>query len=296
MEYSYWGNLKCKQDCGYFCRRHGMWITCDEVRSNTASARDEQLYGHCPPSHEHFEAVKQEFFEKQLIDQQQLTQAVSNENMMPSPRQIGGPELPSALDRLQSNFLGNLNIGDDEPPYYSGPQPPPLGLEWDRPQKIGDAGTYGSPPSLDYRLGSPKDTSSQEYGYDQGPIHQHKSTKSYSKSSDSSKKSHGASASQTKQSRSDKSSSKAHESSKSKKTSKKNRTEDDPNTSYYFPGQEGDQTPGFFDEGEQGDNLYGDHNFSNRSGLEDLPEDQWQQPSWEDKSPPNWQSSHHSRR
>jgi hypothetical protein len=46
-----WGNLRCANSVGYFCRTHGRWVHCDEVRARWASKFGASKQ-RCPPSHE----------------------------------------------------------------------------------------------------------------------------------------------------------------------------------------------------------------------------------------------------
>ncbi|KAK4459446.1 hypothetical protein QBC42DRAFT_274352 [Cladorrhinum samala] len=50
-EYDEWSNLRCGQGLGYFCRMHAIWVSCSEVRAQTAPTREQQLLEKCPESH-----------------------------------------------------------------------------------------------------------------------------------------------------------------------------------------------------------------------------------------------------
>lgn len=53
--YKTWGVIRCPGPCrlGYFCRRHGLWITGFEVGNKDACQAEDQVDGvdTCPPRH-----------------------------------------------------------------------------------------------------------------------------------------------------------------------------------------------------------------------------------------------------
>ncbi|KAK0703950.1 hypothetical protein B0T26DRAFT_518417 [Lasiosphaeria miniovina] len=50
-EYQHWRGLKCGGKWGYFCRKHGEWVSCSEVEQKLVCEQNQESESSCPVSH-----------------------------------------------------------------------------------------------------------------------------------------------------------------------------------------------------------------------------------------------------
>ncbi|KAM7210942.1 hypothetical protein V8F06_013677 [Rhypophila decipiens] len=124
-EYAHWRDLKCKSQKGaYFCRRHGKWITCEELKAGWASSQSDELYGpdhhRCPQSHYDWEEAEERIFQAQreqveaLLLQSTAMEAPGNDEaaLTTEPHQ----QLNSAFGEL---YISHSNEGGEVHADYS---------------------------------------------------------------------------------------------------------------------------------------------------------------------------------
>jgi len=75
-EYSHWKGLRCGTGKGYFCRRHGMWITCTEVEAGLASQCHDK-HRRCPDRHDELMRLIDDFYKRHLALHEKLAEPVS---------------------------------------------------------------------------------------------------------------------------------------------------------------------------------------------------------------------------
>src|SRR3569833_3822291 len=66
-EYVHWKRLRCGTGNGYFCRRHGRWITCLEIRSGVPEQRREP-HDHCQDRHKELQQMIDGFFYDEMAE------------------------------------------------------------------------------------------------------------------------------------------------------------------------------------------------------------------------------------
>ena len=188
-EYSHWKDLRCKRQRGaYFCRRHGKWITCEEIEANLASPqkheRDRDHIHQCPSSHYEWEELEEGFLKKQREE----FEVLAAENAVASGRTQPGDDPDYIAQEIGPQF-DNLSISNAD---HQGDSYPPQQPTYD--QATYDTSEYPSYPK--YPIES---ISEQPYGSpttnkrDSKSSTGHSTSRSFGKSSGSqSSKSHGS--------------------------------------------------------------------------------------------------------
>jgi len=75
-EYSHWKGLKCGMGKGYFCQRHGMWITCTEIEAGLASQCHDK-HRRCPDRHDELIQLIDDFYKRHLALHEKLAEPAS---------------------------------------------------------------------------------------------------------------------------------------------------------------------------------------------------------------------------
>lgn len=122
-EYQTWQKLRCKNDKGgYFCRKHGLWITCNQI--DVFDLKGQKFEGlvyeidgttylerTCPPSHDQWESSRDRHILESLITHDQEQHDVHYKISMISDKVENEDEVEGLIYQSEQ-----LHLGDDGQP------------------------------------------------------------------------------------------------------------------------------------------------------------------------------------